>query len=195
MVDAETARRELDCVLERCRAALRFGAAEAARFFKGKRSDDDLFCHLVRYFAMTSLGKSSAELQQRGAELLVDRLNNSGIELRWRSYRIRVWRAPNGMLPPPGVSQRRREFYNQLSLGLADEGEINVALLWDADEEGQLLSLWLVCPRSPMDPKSVHWRIPVHESTGAVAATLPEEEEDLPIRLRRDIDELAAGSE
>lgn len=89
-----------------------------------------------------------------------------GLCFRYRQYLIRIWKAQDHQLPPPGPSETRQSFYNQqyrLDFN-GDSVELDLAFLWNLDSRYNLSALWLVCPKY-FDPESAtieaHWSIPV----------------------------------
>jgi len=181
MLDPETTKRELEPVLDWCSAALVYGVQQAARFFSALPLDRELFCHIVRYWV---------RLIVRDGDLLkLDELPNTGMELAYGRYRIRVWNGPDGELPGPGASLRLRDFYRQPYLLEPDASEpVRLAILWEANmKQGELVGIWLVCPRSAENLQDVHWRISLPVPVLPAAAVTNEPvDDDLPLALRDD---------
>lgn len=120
--------------------------------------------------------------------------------ISYEKYRIRVWNGPRGELPGPGSSKRAQDFYFQpYLLGPDENSPVRLALLWEGDmSTGQLIGLWLVCPRSADDPSLVHWRValPVRAQVSAadsVAESASDDGGDLALTLRDDVDAAVEG--
>lgn len=151
---------------------------ESKSFFKeGKGIDPFLFPNLVRYYALEYLESGPWEID----DFSIDRLSNNGIFLRFKDYRIRVWKADEGELPAPGTSESKRIFYEQPDLW---EGMrfVKLAIIWDTTSKGTLKNLILACPNgdgSPNTAGQAHWQIEIpHPATHITAATAFQDSDD-----------------
>jgi hypothetical protein len=72
--------------------------------------------------------------------------------LHYKGFALRVLKAKQGIPPGCGLSKRRRQFYNQASVGyLGDDGKpawskTNLLVLWDFAPSFGIGRVWLACP-------------------------------------------------
>jgi hypothetical protein len=77
-----------------------------------------------------------------------DGLPNHGIVIRHAGYTLRVMKSTSeGLLPGPGLSRAKQEFFQQLSLAPWGEEIRNLVVLWTPDQHFNLGSLSLACPK------------------------------------------------
>lgn len=132
-------------------------AQQARAFFDGKqRIDPYLFPNLFRYFAKEQLDSGGQEVEDLGR----DDLPNNGLLVRFNGLQLRILKAYNGSVPPPGDSEPKIAYYNQqlplpLSSLIQTRGETriewNLIVLWDVSAEYLMRPLRLALPRSGRD--------------------------------------------
>jgi hypothetical protein len=116
------------------------------------------FSHSVRYRLCVALDSVPKELQN--FTHIPHPL--SGIEIRYREFRIKVWKVSGDEMPIAGNSPHRVDFLRQPylpefieSLDLGDTMPLNLFVGWDVDSDLHLNKLELVCPMdfdSPWKP-------------------------------------------
>jgi hypothetical protein len=173
--------------------AFESAAEQACQFFEARATpvNRPLFPALVRYHARELL-------EQRGQtvdELDSEDIGNNGLCLIHRARRIRVWKAEDDELPPPGTSRLKSLFLNQqLGLFLPEDNtpssiQLNLALLWNVDSNFRLKALHLACPRSAFhmwSPAEAWWTVRLTHPGSAASADIPEPLSDLgDLPLRR----------
>jgi hypothetical protein len=121
------------------------GIDKARSFFTNERRSPDpwLFSHIVRWHVCNKLddcGESNLSYERSPQAM-------SGIEITYEDRCIKVFKADEGELPAAGRSRPRQEFYKG---NLFDGDEwglpIYLAVIWDVDNQYQLLDIQLVCP-------------------------------------------------
>jgi hypothetical protein len=170
-------------------ASFEYGIAKAKGYFEGEEIpvESSVFSALVRLHV-------KEYLQGKGVEdVAFYDLALCGLCFRYRQYLIRMWKARDDQLPPPGPSETRQSFYNQqyrLNFN-GDSVELeprHLAFLWNLDSRFNLSALWLVCPKC-FDLESAtteaEWSIPVPHPVltirvKAIVSTPP----DLPIERK-----------
>jgi hypothetical protein len=156
----------------------------AKQFFpEGKKIDPFLFPNLVRYYALERLEPVSLEIDR----FLVNRLSNNGISVRYGEYHMRIWKADEGELPPPGYSQTKVDFYEQREL-FPGMRYLKLAVIWDVTSAGTLKKLLLVCPKGdgpPFANGQAHWQIEIPHPVTAISADkelAQQATDDLPLK-------------
>lgn len=176
------------------------GVYEATSFFglKNRPIDGWLFSHMVRKHICWCIddlkdnrltAAESVEMPQTDNDIERAPLPLSGIEVSHPNGMLKVLRATQeGQLPPAGASKGRLGFYNYNLFGTDEDvfGDANLVLLWDADATGALSLMSLVCPAggSKWHPAKPRWVKPIPipiPSPQAIAATINESQDDLPI--------------
>lgn len=179
------------------------GTQTAREFFeeKGWEVDRVLAPHIVR-----SVVKRVLEATGHGVEEMEpESLASNGLLYHCGRYRIRVLKAQDGVLPAPGPSERRQDFFNQRPsqqriLGwAAASGEeepriVHLVVCWDVDREHELAELYLALPKAGSATKTSvepEWSVPLDPlslsgSLGGSGDEPQEENEDLPIKRKDD---------
>lgn len=107
----------------------------------------------VRHTVLAGLEHSGPAL---GAEVVEQ--PNCGVEVRYDHFVLKLRKADEGALPPPGESSAQAAFYQQSLFDSTDDGPGGrlVALLvtWDVRSNGVLLGPWLVKP----DGEYIAWQ-------------------------------------
>ncbi len=148
------------------------GTVVARDYFRerNKRVEITLFNDLVRFWVRDYLNDKGqfVEVVYQTADI-----PNIGLGLTFGKYDIRIWKAKEGEVPPPGRSRIKREFLNQYVQaemefpGLTRPVELNLALLWRMGPGYQFRGLELACPKSTNGRYSAvdtYWCEPVSHS-------------------------------
>lgn len=167
--------------------ALEVGTIEAHGYFadRKQRVDSYLFPCLVRYHAKMILDDAGHRTQ----EFEFDRRNlaNNGLELWFGDYRVRILKARNGLLPSPGTSRTKQQFYHQLPLMDQSIESMNLLVLWDHTPTG-LAQLTVCRPARPFrydETPEYLWIRPLRNPAfKSPAAETHVADEDLDIRLK-----------
>jgi hypothetical protein len=170
--------------------ALEYGTEQAREFFEnGRPVDPHLFSGLVRYHSREFLRRE----EHAAIGFSLENLSNIGLKVNYARFILRLWKATDdGLLPPPGLSATRADFYNQ-PLPLFDSNDelllvTRLAILWDVNSALSLSEVTLVCPSESVEawkPGHSHWEIPIPHPAEAIqpheSLTTPSEdlEEDL----------------
>ncbi len=176
------------------------GTQVAREFFEERDWEVDrvLAPHIVRSVVKRVLETTGHRVEEMESEDLA----NNGLLYHCRRYSIRVLKAQDGVLPAPGPSERRQDFFNQRPtqqriLGwAAASGEeepkiVHLVVCWDVDHEYELAELYLALPKAgsatktsvepewivPLDPFGLSGNLVSHDEE-------PQEDEDLPIRRK-----------
>ena len=163
--------------------ALAHGADEGVKYHEAHRHptiDPWLYSHIARNEARHYL--KNGGIKELGFD--VADLAMSGIYLRRHDVHLRVLkmgytlssRGQNEhVVPGPGHSQSRREYFSQPTLMQSDEllslgvaRPLKLVVLWEEDPLHQLGSLELACPRrwsASRNCVETYWLVPVNEAT------------------------------
>lgn len=197
------------------RSALAAGCDHAVKHFEreGHSIDAGLHAHITRHYAGLRLdadGLSGLGYRRFGEP-------NSALVLANEWVTIRVLKASHGIdavtgefgriLPTPGPSHRRREYYRQPALfDLSDAPtHLKLVTLWDVDGAFQLSVMDLACPRVGEDTRDSvehHWLVKVPFDDGSADFGTRSSEpspsvgpfDDLPIERRLDDDGMPLGA-
>lgn len=121
-------------------------------------------------------------------------LNNGGLSIRYAGCQLRILKAYQKQVPPPGRNGARQRFYRQVSLlPESEDGHIaNLILLWVLDADHQLSQVLLACPRYE-DPwiASAYWYLQVPHAAEMIrpiaanpAPSVDEMDEDLDMETK-----------
>jgi hypothetical protein len=168
-------------------AAFAAAVAETSEYCDSKGERDRSFAnHLTRYLAKVELRDDG--VQPKDCEL--EDVANSGICLSLPDYLVRVVKAgPDGEVPDPGDSERRKRFLQQqpeLQIPLAfmepepakneEEAEpVHIMYLWEVDSRGRFTGFWFVCPNGVGKYYFKAW-IPFEEGLGLLLSPAPANE-------------------
>lgn len=173
-------------------AILDAAVAKAREYFEANEKEFDvyLFSDLVRNEAREQLER----LARVDIELIVDgfarkHLQNNGLEISYKDYRIKILKGRNGFLPAVGQSRSKRDFFYQQSLWELDF--LNLVIIWNIDTAYRLTELRLACPAFPQEYPECsreHWStlIPPSPTTIVVHESFDNAVDDLdiePLRL------------
>jgi hypothetical protein len=142
---------------------LEAAGAAAAEYLESAKLPRDpfLLSTLVRAHARQRLDAHGPIAVDSPNGLMREPLANVGLSLTYRnSYRIKILKAANGAMRPPG-SHRMEDYYEQLTIFQDQVDAMNLVVIWDLAPDGTL-SLKLVCPRDGSMTRSsvsVHWMI------------------------------------
>lgn len=183
--------------------AIEAGTQRAREVFEEDNREVDRVCapHIVRSMVKHVLENSGHQIE----DISQEELANNGLLYHCGRYSIRVLKAQQeGILPVPGPSERRQEFFNQKpsqerilgweASGGDAKGKItHLIVCWDVDHEYELVELYLALPKAGSATKNSvesEWIVsldPVGLSGNRVdvseGASL-EDEDDLPIRRK-----------
>jgi hypothetical protein len=187
--ESDLALAELAPLTDRLYEALEGATAISRSYFEdtiGAPVDRPLFPNLVRYHVKRLLGAKGHEVRDE-LEYEQQSLPNNGLALRCARYGIRILKAHDGDLPPPGPSKSKQAFYaQQLELPLVPEEyahaepiRLNLIILWDVEWNFSLSRLTLVCPRSgDVTHASVqtYWSVPIPHPGDRASVITPENE-------------------
>jgi len=123
----------------------------ACQFFEAesKPVNGALFAPLVRYHVREFLQDKGQVVDDFDREEMF----NNGLCVTFGTRRIRMWKADDDTLPPPGSSLVKQSFLSQqLSWSLLDGQSprlitLNLVILWNVDGQYRLSTLYLVCPK------------------------------------------------
>jgi hypothetical protein len=151
----------------------------ACQYFEGlgaavdKWAKPDLFRYLLhQYFRAPGNQVSGVEFET---------LNKNGVAFTYERRRYRLWKRPSNELPPPGWSQAKWEFLNQIPqqgiLFSTDEYlsiQHNLAIIMTENSNHRLRDLYLIYPKeakSKWEPGKAYWkrRIPHPAELGGLA--------------------------
>lgn len=198
-------RRELALLCE----AVEAGTQTAREFSedRGWEVDRVLAPHIVRSVVKRVLEAAGRRVEDMEPESLA----NNGLLYHCRRYSIRVLKAQDGVLPAPGPSERRQDFFNQRPtqeriLGWATaSGEtepkiVHLVVCWDVDRQYELAELYLAFPKAGSATQTSvepEWIVPLDplglsDDPAGDGEETQEADEDLPIR-RKDDRESGAG--
>ena len=141
------------------------GISKTKLHFKteGIEHDPWAFAMLVKLHAREYLRKCS-----EFASVVIDRMSLCGISLHYQDCQLRLWRSAdhqNPRLPSPGRSKAKKLYYVQPKLFPEMNeapSESRFVILWDVDRDGNLETLWLVCPKNFNQKNgeiTVHWAV------------------------------------
>ena len=142
--------------------------ARALAFFEAKdgyerRWDANVHAGLTRYFAIALLDRIGLDAHDESSDAPFERvgLANNGICLLRGSNVIRVRKADDGRLPPPGSSAQEQFYAQQMSLPLHLVGlnepvdPTNFLILWGISPVDRVMNdLVIACPNGSKEP---HW--------------------------------------
>ncbi len=193
----EDLRRELAMLCE----SLEAGTQTAREFFeeRGWEVDRVLSPPIVRSVVKRVLEAGGHKIEEMESETLA----NNGLLYHCRGYSVRVLKDQDGILPAPGPSERRQDFFNQRPsqqriLGWAAAGGeeepkiVHLVVCWDVDHEYELAELYLALPKAGSATKTsadTEWIVPL-DPIGMSGGQPDEgeetedEDEDLPIRRK-----------
>ncbi len=167
--DFDTVAKDLQPLIDLAVEAFERGTVHARDYFqeRNKRVDITLFNDLVRFWARDYLNDKGqfVEVVYQTADIA-----NIGLSLTFDRYSVRIWKAKEGEIPPPGRSRAKHEFLNQFVQaemefpGLPRPVELNLALLWRMGPGYQFKGLELACPRATngrYSPVDIYWSEPV----------------------------------
>lgn len=137
--------------------SLDVGATVCRRYYDqncdGEAPEPHLREMIVRDQARRYLAKNGLQVTQvkerrfrLAAEPLISLL------VHYKGFAFRVLKAKRGAAPGCGLSRRRKEFYNQVSVRfLGDDGKptgskTNLLVLWDFSPNFGIANAWLACP-------------------------------------------------
>ena len=133
------------------------GATVCRRYYEQNCDGDDPEPHLremiVRDQARRYLVKNGLQVTQvkeRRFRLASEPLIS--LLVHYKGFAFRVLKAKQGVPPGCGLSRRRKEFYNQVSVRfLGDDGKpagskTNLLILWDFSPSFGIANAWLACP-------------------------------------------------
>jgi hypothetical protein len=156
--------------------ALRRGTVHALEYadWQDEPVDRALAPSLVRKGAKRYLVEKNQDVENE-EDIVWDPefLSNLGLALTAPGVQIRILRsAPGDMLPVPGHSQARQEYYTQMGLFDGEEhapGDVpppvlRLVLHWGTDEDYNLDRVWLGCPKAGGETRESvksHWDEPV----------------------------------
>lgn len=107
--------------------------------------DPSFFANLTRYQARMLLKAEGYDL----AEIV-----NSGIQIQYRGYSIKVLKSDDGDLPVPGPSRTKQSFYQQvlpfkedIDVILPPTQHRNLIICWDTDGDYMISDLTLYSPK------------------------------------------------
>ncbi len=139
-------------------------------FFEGntREVDPSLAPNMVCYYAKDALRKRGQAVED---DIGMEPLANNGLMLTYGGMAVRILKADNGSLPPPGYSRARQAFYHQQyaldfpsAKGIYRPSMLNLILLWNADPGYVFQGLTLSCPKGGDTRRSSveeYWRVPV----------------------------------
>lgn len=193
----EDLRRELTLLCE----SIESGTQTAREFFEERDWEVDrvLAPNIVRSVVKRVLEANGHRVEEMQSESLA----NNGLLYHRGRYSVRVLKARDGVLPAPGPSEKRQDFFNQRPsqqriLGwAAASGEeepkvVHLVVCWDVDHEYELVELYLALPRAGSATKTSvepEWIVPLDplglsDSRAGDGDELQEDDEDLPIRRK-----------
>lgn len=195
-LDPETEFRNLGSLLPTLFEGFEIATERAYQFFEspGKPVNSALYPALVRYYMREYLHDRGQVVDEFDREEIF----NNGLCITYRTRRIRMWKAIDDLIPPPGQSFTKQNFLSQqLAMPLLDGGpklvELNLVILWNVDSHHRLRRLYLVCPKTSLHNGAVveaYWsRLiphPAESSVSGVAEAQPDESTDLPIEIADD---------
>jgi hypothetical protein len=133
------------------------GATVCRKYYEQNCDGDDPEPHLremiVRDQARRYLVKNGLQVTQvkeRRFRLASEPLIS--LLVHYKGFAFRVLKAKRGVPPGCGLSRRRKEFYNQVSVRfLSDDGKpagskTNLLVLWDFSPSFGIANAWLACP-------------------------------------------------
>jgi hypothetical protein len=133
------------------------GATVCRKYYEQNCDGDDPEPHLremiVRDQArryLTKNGLQVTQVKERRFRLASEPLIS--LLVHYKGFAFRVLKAKRGVTPGCGLSRRRKEFYNQVSVRfLGDDGKTtgsktNLLVLWDFSPSFGIANVWLACP-------------------------------------------------
>lgn len=187
---------DIEALLQILYAAFEGATQQAREFFDllGEQPNPFLYPSLVRYFVKRHLDAQGHATEDEQAEYERDEIANNGLMVSYqgpsaRRYAVRMLKADNGGLPPPGDSQTKQRFYSQQQLAFAFiktndplAGVLNLVVLWEITVNYNFWELQLSCPSNGMNTRRVahdHWTVSVpHPAEAATAGQAIEEGTD-----------------
>jgi hypothetical protein len=166
--------------------ALEEANSAALTFFEpeGRRWDAGVHAQLTRYHLIPLLDEAGLAVAEEAGDMPYERvgLANNGVCLIRGRHVVRVRKADDGRLPPPGSAAQEAFYAQQMSLPFNLEGmhqpedPANFLILWGLHPADRTLNdLVLACPSATSEP---HWYAKVEhpvtslrQSTVAPAAT------------------------
>jgi hypothetical protein len=157
-----------------------------------RRFSPNLYANLVRYHTGEFLHDKGHVLEDFEREDML----NDGLCFVFQGRRYRMWKAEGELPPLPGLSQPKRDFFNQMVgqprlFRLEEETvvELNLILLWIVDTKHRLKELRLVCPKyaSADGLRVAYWWNLLLDHPATMEAPIPsppEPPKDLPITKR-----------
>lgn len=116
---------------------------------EGWENNGLLFSHLVRADVKADLhGRTCPiEFDDIPREVLMDAVCNDGLSTKFEDITIKIFKG--SVLPRP-TSTKRESFYQHTIPGMNPDLKTaqlrSLVVLWDCDDEGASLKLWLCCP-------------------------------------------------
>lgn len=184
-------------------------AAQSARMFFDQEADGAvdpyLFPNLFRFHAKRYLDALGHEVKEFGR----DSLPNNGLLVRFNGFHLRILKAQNKGVPPPGQSESKQAYYcQQLALPYSDAAtpglnlpiDWNLLVIWDVTKEYVLRDLQLGLPKIVLeDDFLMHWVEPIPHPVLAITQSAPISEEphqdDLDDLTRRRDQKIGDGDE
>jgi hypothetical protein len=129
---------------------------------KGPIVDPYLAPALLRFYAKHYLDQAGHDVEAFGR----DDVPNNGLLVRWKGLHLKILKAHNGGVPPPGDSEPKQDYYNQQLALLPSPSqqadytpiEWNLLVLWDASPAYEIKDLILALPKFGRDSRvETHW--------------------------------------
>jgi len=117
---------------------------------QGWQTSPLLFSHLVRAAVKAKLHgrQCPIEFDDIAREVVMDTVCNEGLSTNFENITVKIFK---GTMLPKATSSRRESFYQQTLPGMSPNIETaqlrSLVVLWDCDEEGNFLKIWLCCPK------------------------------------------------
>ncbi len=117
---------------------------------QGWRTSPLLFSHLVRADVKAKLHgrQCPIEFDDIARELVMDTVCNEGLSTNFEDITLKVFK---GTMLPKATSSRRESFYQHTLPGMTPDLDTarlrSLVVLWDCDEEGNNLKIFLCCPK------------------------------------------------
>lgn len=166
---------------------------KASQFFESqsKPVNSALYPTLVRYYMREHLKDKGQVVDEFDREEIF----NNGLCVTYGVRRIRMWKAYDDTIPPPGSSFTKQSFLGQqLAMSLFGDNpkpiELNLVILWNVNSHYRLSGLYLACPKSALHngaAAEAYWSRPIpHPAESLVDTHLEpksESSKDLPIEV------------
>ena len=117
---------------------------------QGWQTSPLLFSHLVRADVKAKLHgrQCPIEFDDIAREVVMDTVCNEGLSTNFENVTLKIFK---GTVLPKATSSRRESFYQQTLPEMTPDIETaqlrSLVVLWDCDEEGNFLKIWLCCPK------------------------------------------------